>query len=260
MNNKTNDIKKYANYLEKWLEKQVKKSHSDGVVFGLSGGVDSAVVAGIAKSVFPQNHIAITMHLNNSTLDLKCTKEIVEKFKLNVKELNLNEVLFNHINALRLDLNSDLKIIGNLKSRLRMISLYALAQQHNYIVCGTSNYDEWMTGYFTKYGDSACDISLLRNCLKNDVYALAKHYLVPNIIINRKPTASLFPNQTDEDDLKLKYNELDFYWLNKKVLSKSKEKHLKELIKNSNHKRKLPPAPKSFKKWESTQSDGLTTY
>lgn len=249
MNNKNKksilNIESYANYLEQWLLRQLKITNTKGIVFGLSGGIDSAVVAGIAKTIVPQNHLAVVMHINNSSLDFKCTNEITKKFKLIFQNLDLNLSLKTLIETLNLDLKKDINIIGNLKARLRMVSLYALAQKKNYLVCGTSNYDEWMTGYFTKYGDSACDIALLRNCLKSDIYELGNYYSVPKIIMERKPTASLFPNQTDEKDLKIKYDELDSYWLNNKLLNDAKVKCIKNLVNQSNHKRKLPLAPKN---------------
>ncbi|WP_027124010.1 NAD(+) synthase [Mycoplasmoides pirum] len=241
-------ISKYAKYLENWVFNQVKKANAKGIVFGLSGGVDSAVIAGIAKTVFLNNHLAIVMHINNSELDVKCTNKIIKDFNLINENLDLNSSFKCLAKSLNLCLKNDLIILGNLKSRLRTISLYALAQKYNYLVCGTSNYDEWITGYFTKYGDSACDLAPLRNCLKSDVYELADYYKVPKIIVNRQPSASLLPNQTDEKDLGFKYKELDKHLLNKEKLSSQQEKRLNNLIIMSEHKRKLPIAPKSKRK------------
>lgn len=243
MNLHNKNIAKYARYLENWLLSVVSAANAKGVVFGLSGGIDSAVVAAMAKQIFKHNYLAVVMHINNSSLDKKCTDKIIEQLKLNSKVVNLLPATNNFIKNLNLDKKQDNVIIGNFKARLRMATLYALAQKNNYLVCGTSNYDEWLTGYFTKYGDSACDVAVLRNTLKTDVYALGKHYCVPEIILNRPPTAGLIINQTDENDLGFTYSQLDNHLLKIKKLEKNVLKRFNELKNNSNHKRKLPLAP-----------------
>lgn len=243
MNLHNKNISKYARYLENWLSSVVSASNAKGVVFGLSGGIDSAVVAAIAKQVFKHNYLAVVMHINNSLLDKKCTDTIIKQLDLNSKTVNLLPATNNFIKNLNLDKNQDQVIIGNFKARLRMATLYALAQKNNYLVCGTSNYDEWLTGYFTKYGDSACDVAVLRNTLKTEVYELGKYYSVPEIILNRAPTAGLINNQTDEKDLGFTYHQLDNHLLKIKKLEKNFLKRFNELKNNSNHKRKLPLAP-----------------
>ncbi len=240
-------IKRGAAILERWVARQVKKANAEGIVFGLSGGVDSAVVAAIAKAALPNGHLAVTMHIGNSALDERCAAAVAKRFGLDLAELDLRPAFAALRQSLGLDGRRDAAALGNLKARLRAISLYALAQRRGYLVCGTSNRDEWVTGYFTKYGDSACDIAPLRNCLKKDVYALARHYGVPAAVIRRAPTAGLARNQTDEADLGMSYAELDAHWLKIKPLGEAKLARLEALRKNSAHKRKLPPAPRPFR-------------
>lgn len=243
MNLHNKNIAKYARYLENWLLSVVSAANAKGVVFGLSGGIDSAVVAAIAKQIFKHNYLAVVMHINNSSLDKKCTDTIIEQLDLNSTIVDLLPATNSFIKSLNLDKKQDNLIIGNFKARLRMATLYALAQKNNYLVCGTSNYDEWLTGYFTKYGDSACDVAVLRNTLKAKVYELGKYYSVPKIIITRPPTAGLINNQTDENDLGFTYQQLDNHLLKTKKLEKDLLKRFNELKNNSNHKRKLPLAP-----------------
>lgn len=243
MNLHNKNIAKYARYLENWLLSVVSAANAKGVVFGLSGGIDSAVVAAIAKQIFKHNYLAVVMHINNSSLDKKCTDTIIEQLDLNSTIVDLLPATNSFIKSLNLDKKQDNLIIGNFKARLRMATLYALAQKNNYLVCGTSNYDEWLTGYFTKYGDSACDVAVLRNTLKAKVYELGKYYSVPEIIITRPPTAGLINNQTDENDLGFTYQQLDNHLLKTKKLEKDLLKRFNELKNNSNHKRKLPLAP-----------------
>ncbi|WP_052663385.1 NAD(+) synthase [[Mycoplasma] testudinis] len=238
-----NDIPSYARFLENWLLANVSTSKANGVVFGLSGGIDSAVVAALAKQVFGHNHLAVVMHMNNSQLDEECTTKAIDVLQLNAVHLNLLPAAIEMAYALNIDPKLQPEIFGNIKARIRTIALYSLAQKNNYLVCGTSNYDEWMTGYFTKYGDSACDLAPLRNLLKSDVYALGRHYLVPQNIMRRAPSASLVVNQTDENDLNLKYIDLDQHFLNTKPLKGNDLKHFNDLHERSNHKRNLPPAP-----------------
>lgn len=251
MNNKKNtrsfcSVNELATYLETWLKNKIKKTNSNGIVFGLSGGIDSAVVAAIAKKALDLNYLAVVMHINNSSLDKQCTDELISQLKINYLNLNLLSTANSLANVININPRKDLELFSNIKARLRMISLYTLAQKYNYLVCGTTNYDEWITGYFTKYADSACDISLLKNCLKSDIYKLAKFYNIPHIIINRAPSASLIPNQTDEKELKLKYFEIDNHYLKINELKNKKLKRLNELIKISKHKRTLPSVPKKI--------------
>lgn len=240
--------KSYVQYLEKWVQQTIHNAGAKGVVFGLSGGIDSAVIAAIAKSVFKNNHLAVVMHINNPLLDKECTDQAIKDLKLNAIHLDLLDAATNIAKTIKINPKKDLEIFGNIKARIRAVSLYGLAQKHNYLVLGTSNYDEWMTGYFTKYGDSACDIAPLRNLLKGDVYTLGNYYQVPQIILQRAPSAGLKPNQTDENDLNLKYVDLDNHFLRISPFKKTELEHYNKMHKNSIHKRTLPLAPKGIHK------------
>ena len=129
---------------------------------------------------------------------------------------------------------------ANLKPRLRMLTLYYLANSLKYIVVGSSNKSELTMGYFTKHGDSGVDILPLGNLVKGEVRELASFLSIPRQIIDKPPSAGLWPGQTDEDDMGLSYEELDCYLTNGVATSKVR-KRIESMIAASNHKRQ-PPA------------------
>lgn len=116
-----------------------------------------------------------------------------------------------------------------------MTTLYALAQQNNYLVLGTNNADERYIGYFTKYGDGGVDLAPIIHLLKKDIKKIAKILGVNKQIINRQPTAGLWKNQTDENELNFTYKVLDNYLMNKQISQKDKEK-IENLHQKSKHK------------------------
>jgi NAD+ synthase len=149
---------------------------------------------------------------------------------------------------------------GNLKARTRMLALYWIANSGNYLVCGTSNKTEMLVGYFTKFGDGASDIAPLGDLFKTQVWELAKVLGVPEKIVCKVPTAGLYPGQTDEDELGVKYHVLDqiLFGLDQGMqhqeIAESLEPHgpgdlrtivrVESLIKASSHKRILTKIPK----------------
>ena len=154
-------------------------------------------------------------------------------------------------------IEDDKLAIGNLKARIRMSIIYFYANSKNYLVSGTGNKSEILIGYFTKYGDGACDIEPIGDLYKTDVYKLAKYLNVPEEIINKPPRAGLWNNQTDEDEIGMTYELLD------KILYRQVEKDIdtqsiaEELdikvdevndimnrVKRNQHKSKVPESPK----------------
>lgn len=234
MKNYEKKIETIVNFIKKYLE----ESKTKGIVFGVSGGIDSALVGAIASKFFKDNHIALTMNINNSQKDVSDARLVISHFNLNHTDVDLENVYKEFCKVVP---NVEIGL-GNLKARIRMSVLYSYAVKHNYLVVGTSNADEFITGYFTKYGDSGSDIMPLVNLTKNSVYECAKLLNVPNEIIIKKPTAGLFENQTDENDLKVSYSTIDNYLEGKLIDQKDKERieYLKSI---SEHKRNFPPSP-----------------
>lgn len=241
MNKKVIDYSKKIDSIVSWLNEYLDTTGSQGIIFGVSGGIDSALLCAIANRYFPHKSLALTMHIENSQEDIDDAKLVLDTFN-NVQniDVDLEKVYNTFLKVLPMGLTEQSK--GNLKARLRMVSLYSHAQDKKFLVCGTSNAAEFVTGYFTKYGDSGCDILPLVNFPKSYIKECAKILGVPEKIINKKPTAGLKPNQTDEEDLGVEYNIIDDFLLGNFIDNKDLVQIIKLQI-DTDHKRKLPASP-----------------
>jgi len=233
-------LTQYLAVIIKFLQEQVQKAQAKGVIVGLSGGIDSALVALLMQKAFPDNHLCLILPCQSNTIDETYAQNLAQKHHLNVQLIDLT----NTYQALKLSLKTTLNtekaqlILGNMKARIRMTTLYALAQNHNYLVVGTDNADEWHIGYFTKYGDGASDLLPIIHLLKKDIIAAAQLLDVNEEIIIRKPTASLWEGQTDEGELGFTYDQLDHYLLgNSTNIPLSTINKIKTMHQNSQHKR-----------------------
>jgi NAD+ synthase len=179
-------------HLVNWLREKVRSAGASGVVFGVSGGVDSAVVAAIAKRAFPDNCMALLMPCESNLNDLIHGQAFVEEFNIPHRIVDLD----NSFSLLSTQLGSYIKHEGlkgkllraNIKPRLRMLTLYYSAQARNYLVLGTSNKSEIMVGYATKYGDTAVDLQIIGDLVKKEVYELARYLQIQAAIINKAPS------------------------------------------------------------------------
>ena len=236
--------------ISNWIKKQVEEAKAKGVVFGLSGGVDSAVVSVLCKNVFLDNHLALILPCFSSKKDLADAELIVKKFGLNSKTVELEEVFLSLCKILDVDPKSKDLFVANIKPRLRMIVLYFFANKLNYLVVGTANKSELTMGYFTKYGDGGVDILPLGDLTKTQVYKLAKVLNIPQRIIKKPPSAGLWVGQTDEKEMGIKYKVLDKIITaieEKKSLAKFKREAVeKVLTKKEQSLHKMFP-PKIFK-------------
>ena len=136
----------------------------------------------------------------------------------------------------------------NIKPRLRMTTLYALAQELNYLVIGTDNADEWLLGYFTKYGDGGVDLLPIVHLTKNEVRKMAKSLNIPDKIINKVPSAGLFSGQTDEEELGFSYEMVDKYLKNEPIPDDIKHKIIAQSNKTA-HKREPILSPLHLQKF-----------
>lgn len=241
MNNKNINYLKKIESVVSWIEEYLKRSNTKGFVFGVSGGIDSALLCAIANKYFPNRSLALTMDIENSNDDIEDARLVLTKFnKVETINVELDKAFISMKGVLTKVKNPD--ALANLKSRLRMNTLYAYAQDRQYIVAGSCNAAEYITGYFTKYGDSGTDILPLVNFPKQYIIECAKLLGVPDKIINKKPSAGLKENQFDEDELGIEYSVIDDFLLGN-FLDNKDLVHIIKLQINTDHKRQLPASP-----------------
>lgn len=231
-----------------WLREKVSEANAKGLVVGVSGGVDSSVVVGLCVRAFPNNCIAVTMPSHSDPEDTEDAIWVAEGFDLRPLGVNLSDVhtqIFEQVKtgleSQGCDLVGEKMSQGNLKARLRMSTLYAVANALNYLVVGTDNAPESYTGYFTKYGDGGVDLLPISSLTKAEVRVWARMLGLPLAIATRVPTAGLWPGQTDEAELGLTYEQIDRYLLGEKVSPEVQER-IETLHRQSEHKRNLPPS------------------
>ncbi|MBS3815052.1 MAG: NAD+ synthase [Hadesarchaea archaeon] len=198
--------------LTDFINKKVREANADGVVFGLSGGIDSAVIAYLCQRTLENDNVlAVSMPEEGVTSkkDLKDSKKIVDELNIDFKTVQISSILEEFSNSIE-DFDQEAKVpIANLKPRIRMSILYYYANLLNYLVVGTGNKSELQIGYFTKYGDGASDLIPLGSLYKNQVYKIAEKLGVPNEILEKEPSAGLWQGQTDESELGLGYDKID---------------------------------------------------
>ncbi|MDD4876856.1 MAG: NAD(+) synthase [Dehalococcoidales bacterium] len=236
-------MEQLAEKLTVWIRSMVSKAGCKGVVIGMSGGIDSSVLAILCQHAFPENILGLIMPCHSNPEDEKDAKILAAKFSIPTKTVvldnvfdTMHKVLANDVNELTLNQIAT----ANLKVRLRMITLYYYANQRKYIVAGASNKSEISIGYFTKYGDGGVDILPLGSLVKKEIRKLASVLGVPQHIIDKPPSAGLWQGQTDEDDLGFSYEKLDHYLLTGEASDNLKTK-INSMIATHKHKRIPPP-------------------
>jgi NAD+ synthase len=207
------DADKTLRSISNFIEYSLIESNAQGLVMGLSGGLDSSTAVMIsARVVNPEKILALIMPTSSTPRgDVEDAVALAKELGINYKVLDLDPLLAPVENICREGLNKEHKHLAqaNLKPRMRMMILYYHANALNRLVVGTGNRTELLVGYFTKYGDGGADILPLGNLYKKDVRQLAEHLGMPASILGKKPTAGLWPGQTDEEDLGISYVLLD---------------------------------------------------
>jgi NAD+ synthase len=194
-----------ADQITSWLQGKLEEAHASGFVVGLSGGIDSATTAALCKRAAGEV-LVLWMPCESSAEDEQFACMAAEALELDLMTIDL----CSPYDALLQELPEGNQMArANLKPRLRMATLYYLAQSRNYLVAGTGNRAELMVGFFTKYGDGGVDIEPLGALYKHEVRALASVLGLPRAIIERTPSPGLWPGQTDEGEMGITYAEID---------------------------------------------------
>ncbi len=211
-----------------------KKTGFSRAVVGVSGGIDSALsLMLVADAIGNKNITALLMPEKGLSKieDVKDSIELCKSLKVNYKIIEINSIL----NNFKMKQNKNSLI--NLKPRIRMLLLYNYASTNNALVIGTSNKTELKLGYFTKYGDGACDIEVIGDLYKTEVWKLAKYLKIPENIINKTPSAGLFKGQSDEAEIGASYTEIDGMLIGKGKINNK----IKKLIEKNKHKTERIP-------------------
>ncbi len=231
------DYLKLEKDLCNWIENYVKSAGCKGVIYGLSGGLDSSVVGVLANKIFKDNALGLIMPIEKKGSDFNDAIKLQEEFNLNVKILDLTDAFKSLKNIYAPSTNK--LAYSNIKPRLRMTTLYYHAQINNFLVMGTTNLSEFTIGYSTKFGDYGVDFSPIADITKTEIFEFAKYLGIPSSIIEKKPSAGLWKGQSDEDELGFSYEELDNYILNG-VGKKETVDKIERLIKINSHKKHMP--------------------
>lgn len=224
----------------------VDNAKANGVIIGLSGGKDS-ILSSILALKAGVEVFGVIMPCGNRKSDEDDAKRYAEMFGIEYTLIDLRQAFDEMLHSItsQSDISpSDLAAI-NIKPRLRMITLYSLAQTKNYLVLGTDNRSETLMGYFTKWGDGAADLMAISDLTVTEIYDCLKYIQETEgydlqRIINKAPSAGLFEGQTDESEMGVTYKEIDEYILNGTTNEKALE-IINTTFNKTKHKRCMPP-------------------
>ncbi|MFP3985129.1 MAG: NAD+ synthase [Candidatus Bathyarchaeia archaeon] len=241
--------------ITRFIKDYITKAGSKGIVLGVSGGIDSATVATLCTlAVGAANVVGLYMpeeETYNKT-DYRHVRQLAKEFQFQLKTIDLTQILNTFYQVIPDYSQEDKLSRGNLKARTRMLVWYYYANHQNLIVAGGSDKSETMIGYFTKWGDVAADISPIMDLYKTQVQQLALHLGIPHAIAKKAPSPALWPDQTAEREIGLKYETLDLilygleHFMSVEViarqlsLSTNTVANIKRRWLQTEHKRKMP--------------------
>ncbi|ASC02416.1 NAD(+) synthetase [Fusobacterium polymorphum] len=251
MNKLNLNLKEVHNELVEFLRENFKKAGFSKAVLGLSGGIDSALVAYLLRDALgKENVLAIMMPYKSSNPNsLNHAKLVVEDLGINSKTIEITDMIDAYFKN---EKEATSLRMGNKMARERMSILFDYSSKENALVVGTSNKTEIYLGYSTQFGDSACALNPIGDLYKTNIWDLSRYLKIPNELIEKKPSADLWEGQTDEQEMGLTYKEADqvLYRMleeNKKVEEVLAEGFNKDLVDNivrrmnrSEYKRRMP--------------------
>jgi NAD+ synthase len=247
-----------ADALAAWVRQRVLAAGARGVVVGLSGGIDSAVVVRLCQMATPAHIVGMMLPCHSDPRDEADARLVAEHFGIPTLRIDLAPAfdrllaeLSGAVAALpdgaagaAADRPAGRMAIANIKPRLRMTSMYYVANALNYLVAGTGNRSELTIGYFTKHGDGGVDLLPIGRLFKSEVRALARELEVPEPIIEKPPSAGLWAGQTDEGEMGFTYAELEAYLTQgPSAVAPAVASRIEQLERASDHKRAVPPMP-----------------
>ena len=226
-----------------WIRHQATMAGARGVVLGMSGGLDSSVAALLCRKALGDAVRGLILPCHSDPQDEAHALLLADEIDINTVTIKLSPVFDLLVSILP---SGDLLSVANLKPRLRMIVLYYYANELGYLVVGSGNKSELMTGYFTKYGDGGADLLPLGGLLKTEVRKLARALGIPREIIEKPPSAGLWEGQTDEGELGISYEELDAALValqGSQAVSTSDEvtERVRHMVSRTHHKRSPIP-------------------
>jgi NAD+ synthase len=247
-----------AEALAAWIRQRVMAAGARGVVVGLSGGIDSAVVVRLCQMATPEHVVGVIMPCHSDPQDEADGRLVAGHFGVPILVVDLAPSFDRLLGDLTRALgalpeagdaqgvasSAGRMAIANIKPRLRMTSLYFVANALDYLVAGTGNRSELTIGYFTKHGDGGVDLLPLGRLFKSEVRALARELGVPEPVIEKPPSAGLWAGQTDEGEMGFTYEDLENYLTRgPSTVAPAVGMRIERLERASDHKRALPPMP-----------------
>ena len=227
----------------KWIKNYVQNSGAKGIVIGNSGGKDSATVLAMAvKAIGKENVISIFMPCHSVNSDLEDAQLVSKTFDVKLLNIDLTNTYNQITDEITKKLNTELSKEStiNIKPRLRMVTLYAIAQTLNYLVIGTGNLCEAMVGYTTKWGDNSSDFNPIGNFTVDEVLEIGKMLGVPESILKKAPNDGL-GGQTDEEKMGITYKQISEVIETGNTDNENAKNEIIKRFKASNHKRNLVP-------------------
>jgi NAD+ synthase len=209
-----------------FIKDYVERSKAEGVVLGLSGGIDSCTLAALSARALHSNKVLGLMLFEKETRrgeDVKHAELVAKQFGVKTETVDITPTLEALYRSTPIFDSADKLSKGNVKARTRMIYIYYYANRLRLIVCGSSDKSETMMGYFTKWGDVAADISPIMDLYKTQVRKLAQHIGVPAEIVEKPSSPALWPGQFAENELGIKYEQLDLILFGLERLMKTEE-------------------------------------
>ncbi len=241
--------------ITRFIKDYIDKAKAKGIVLGVSGGVDSATTVALSTIAIGRKKVLGLYMPEKETYnkaDHKHIKLLAKKFQFQLKTIDLTQTLNTLYKTIPDHEPKDKLSQGNLKARTRMLTLYYYANHQNRIVAGSSDKSETMIGYYTKWGDAAADITPIMDLYKTQVRQLALHLNIPSAIVTKPSTPALWPNQTAEEEIGLKYETLDLilygleHFMSTQAIAKQLPLSIKKIVTvkkrwlQTEHKRQMP--------------------